>query len=228
MKKSITYILCISSFLFHSCSSEKKEETLDWKVYKNAKANGDYISCISALNRIMARDEYNMGVYDSLARVYYQAQLFVPAYQVAQKALQQSNNDDLVLIAAESSERIGKTPESIDYYLQWLQNHPNEINISYKVATAYFNIKNIPAAKGELAKIIKNPKAKEIGLNFNTDNVAQTISYYAAALNVLGFIQMQEKDFIKAEIAFLEALKVHPNFVLAKNNYAALKQQLKK
>ena len=206
------------------CSPTKKEIEQNWVMFNKAKEHGDHITCVAALNRIMVLDQFNLSVYDTLARIYFQSQMYVPAYNVSKKALAYNPNSDMLVIAGDASEKVGKTEEAIGYYERIVASKPDDIATIYKIATANFNLGKSDLAKPHLKKVINNERSKEIGLNFNNEGRSQTIPYYSAALNVLGFIEMQDKNYPNAETVFMEALKRSPNFVLAKNNLSALQQ----
>jgi tetratricopeptide (TPR) repeat protein len=223
MKSRITLIF-LTSILLVACSDDKKQIDRNWRAYEYAKGNGDYVTAVTALNNIIAIDPFKNNVKDSLARIYFRAQMYKAANSVALELLNNDNaHDEMNLIVAESFNSLGQIEESLTYFDTWLQNNPTDISSRYNYAVNLFNLKKPDEAIPHLKEIIKNPESRKIGKNFGSDaSNNQPVSYYGAALNVIGFNELQNNNLREAATLFNECLKSDPHFNLARNNLKAL------
>ncbi|MCI5058700.1 MAG: tetratricopeptide repeat protein [Flavobacteriales bacterium] len=219
-----TLVVCLLAVILASCSNDQKQIDTSWRAYNYARDNGDFVTAVSALNTILAIDPFQNNVKDSLARIYYKAQMFRAAKNVAQELLNgEGAHMDMNLIAAESSNNLGLVEESLDYFNKWLEVNPSDIGVRYNYAVNLFNLKRADEAIPHLKEIINNPESRKLGKNFGTDAAnGNAVSYYGAALNVMGFIELQKNNLKDSETFFKESLKSDPHFNLARNNLQAL------
>lgn len=226
MKKRVIFYLFVSATIFSACSSDTKETELDWKCYKTAVENGDFISAVNSLNRIHNRNKFDFAVLDSMAITYFNAGMSLPAYKTGIKALENSQNKEtLLMVIGESAEKLRDLQEANVYYEKIVEANPNNVKYTYKVGVNYFNLGVFDKSMAFIKRVIENPEAKNQTLNFNTDNQNQQIPYIAAAWNVVGFIYLNQNQKSEASQAFSKALEIAPDFVLAKNNLNAINKK---
>ena len=229
IKKSLFIALIIAFSI--SCSQNNAE--IHWEVYDNALSYNDASTAIMALHQIKALEPYNEEVNDTLANIYFKAGMYQSSLKIAKEVLSSKPNHlKITLIAGESANKLGAVDQAIEYYEKWLTQNPEDIAVLYSTAVNYFslnqNSKEKPHSgkiKEYLGKIVSLPQSREIGLPFAVnESQNQLISYYGAALNVLGYLKMEEGSYQEAKNYFDEALKNDPEFSLAKNNRTLLNQ----
>ncbi len=227
MKPYRTIYFSVILFIFlWACNADKNQHY--WDVYSNSIQYKDYTNATVALQNLLVLNPTNESILDSLANTYYQNKEFFSCLEVCKEILgKNSNNTKVHLLAGESAHAIGNYELAWFYYQHWIIKYPQDIPVLYNASIDLYNIQQADSAIQFLKKIVSFPQSREKGLAFNTDGQNQIISYYAASLNILGFIHMQQGDFKNAEIYFKEALNVQPDFILAKNNLDFLHKNFK-
>jgi len=105
-------------------------------------------------------ENYNASY--QLAKIYYTQNKLELALEYVDKSL---NKFRMSLFALNLKglllDRLGRSSEAIEYFLQALKIAPNEINMRFNLAYAYFNNKEYGKAKDILERLLKEAKDKK-------------------------------------------------------------------
>jgi tetratricopeptide (TPR) repeat protein len=220
-------LLASLSLFAQNSQTVKPKETEDYKrqltVYQLASRYNDVAVAKSALYNMLAIDPSNISLLDSLAYYYFDYQQFAPAIIVAKDILSiNPNHLAAIEICAIGFENLGIQDQALTYYESlYLKN--NDLYNLYKIAFLQFNLKRYKESGTSADIIINNKKSEELKLVFGTgDNKQQEIIMKAAIYNLKGMISKDEGDKANAKKHFEEALKLAPDFYLAKESLRQL------
>ena len=91
----------------------------------------------------------------------------------------------------------------------------------YQLAVLQYQLKRYGECNTNVEQILKNEKSvsEKVSITVNQKE-AQEVSLKAAAYNIRGVMLLEGKREEEAKFNFEEALKLQPDFMLAKNNLA--------
>lgn len=190
------------------------------KVLRQALRYGDFSTAAIALNYIVAIKPEQKEYKDTLALVYAELGANVQALSVAKDILATDPNKAPILeVAANSEEALGLIKEALEDY-EKLFKLSGKTYHQYKVATMQYYLKRF----GECAMTLNGLlNAKDIGtekITMNYDRQRQEVPLSAAVYNMRGMLALEVSDFKSARDNFNEAIKILPDFALAKGNLA--------
>lgn len=193
------------------------------KVFRQALRYGDFAGAAIAVNYMLVTDPSQKSYRDTLALIYTQMGASVQALGVAKDVLKdQPDNNAMMEVAASALEAVGQNvdnaEEAMGYYKS-LAKATSSPYYTYKVASIQYLLRRFAEAELTTRSIFTSDKADNEKIAVNVDrNQRQEVPLKAATYNLLGMTWLEQKDFDKARANFNEALKIEPNFVLAKNN----------
>lgn len=191
-------------------------------IYKTAIQYNDYNVAANALYQALALKPNRTDLKDTLCLVYFSAQNYVQAYLLSSEILKNNENNTTILeIAATSKKNLGLTKEALDDFDKLNRLKP-QLYYLYQIATMQFQLKRVGECLVTLDKIITAPDAEKETASISVGNEVQKVPYKAAALNIKGIVALELDKKDEAKLLFTEALKVYPEFVLAKNNLQAI------
>jgi tetratricopeptide (TPR) repeat protein len=207
--------------LFFSCKENKTKNKHDRyvKVYENALQMGDVNVAINACYEIIANDSSQTNYYDSLVYLYLNTSNQGSTYLAARRCLKYHPDDaKMTEVAANFAKDLGMPDTAIMLYRKtFVLTH--KLKNLYDLAQVQYNMGNDVGAEETIDVIVGSPNSEKekIVLSVAKDTT-QAIPAKAAALNIKGviFIQLGLKE--QALSYFDEALKVAPEFKLAKQN----------
>lgn len=200
----------------------------EWKVYNAAIEQGDVISAIVTLNRIVAFDKYNANALDTLAILYLKSGSNEAAAKVAFRALNVRESDAVVRVLGKANKNLGKYDVALENFSKLLAKSPENLEYHYEVAYAFINQNRLNDAVPHIQAIIQNPNSGSEVMKEFFDGGSQLLPYRAVAFNMLGFIQSQAGQVDAAIQSYETALQIFPRYYLASNNLKVTKEQLKK
>ncbi len=235
MKKIILIVLLLVSTVAFGQKKKKEKATVATqvetykKVYIMALQNGDAAVALNSLYFIIAEEGNKSPYKDSLAFLYFDMGSFAQCERVAAEIVKDNadsieNKQKLTMleILALSQASLGKTKAAISSF-ERLLSKTNEMYHAYRLAELQFNYKRIGEAfqSISLAETLSNSMQTPVRIDMGNKQI-QEVKLEAAIQNLKGYIILQEYPDRKAEAiaAFTKALKIQPEFVLAKNNLA--------
>lgn len=196
------------------------------KIFAQAGAYGDVMTQIFALHWRIATEGSSFGLRDTLAQMYFQAGLYRQAIAVAEELLnEQPRNADLAELRAVAYFYLQDAKNALDSYEKLYSITQSPLHL-YQVITLQFNLQRYGECQANIDKLLSTPEAAQQTVRISTpDGQAQEVPLRAAALNVRGVLLRVQKENAKAKAAFEEALKIFPDFVLAKGNLEDLSRE---
>lgn len=231
MKKTIFFsslFLLISAIVFQSQAQQANaQESEAYKtqvaVYQNALKFNDVSVAKNALYNMMALAPSNASLLDSLAYLYFDYQQFASSLLVSREILAKNpNNLPALEISAVSYENLGIYQQALSAYESLYLKLESPYTL-YKIAMLQFDLKRHNESKTSIDILLKNTEVDSLNVVINEQNNQQKqIPMKAALLAIQGLnnIELDNKEAAKQN--FQEALKLAPDYTMAKENLEKL------
>ncbi len=221
MKK---YILAFSLFVVISINAQTSPEVeLEVKKMKQALAYGDQEVAVSKMYNIIAIQGPESTYKDSLAYLYFSNRKFLSCFLVINEILDRNPDKiELLEMGAISLESVGAKEKAVEEY-QKLLAKSNKSFHAYKLAGLQLEIKKFDDAFVSIKKADQLPTDDLVTISFRVNpTYTQDISLKASIAYLEGIIAETLKKGTEAKVAFERAIKLFPDFVLAKSRLDAL------
>ncbi|MCS6895896.1 MAG: tetratricopeptide repeat protein [Bacteroidia bacterium] len=222
MRLTLVMLLCIGGAFSQKKSSKSTSTTptaIPQKIHAQAVQYNDPMTQIFALHWRIASEGDRFGLRDTLAQAYFQAGMYRQALAVAEELLkEQPRNADLAELRAVSYFYLQDARGALDAYEKLYEITQSPLHL-YQVITLQFNLQRYGECQANIDRILNIPESERLSVRISTpDGQTQEVPLRAAALNVRGVLFRIQKEEAQARKAFEEALKIFPNFLLAKGN----------
>lgn len=207
--------------------TQKKEaeaaKDLEEKIYSKAIMYGDYMVAKNALYSLMAKYPERFNYLDSLTRLYFSVGSYAQCVLTGRDFLSKEPENMMILeMLAISENTLERHKEALADYEKLYAKSKNLFH-AYQIAVINYTLKRYEEARIVQDEIINHPKSSKDSLQIMIDSKdAQYIAFKAAAYNLKGVTQKDQRLFNEAKQSFEEALKISPSFRLAKNNLESL------
>lgn len=228
--KSIVPVLAIalSVFAATSCAAQKNTTynssvvNTNKTIYAKAVEYGDVNTAIMAAHTILANSPNDYHYMDSLVSLYYTSGNLVAAVNVGNAILEAAPQNTTVReMVANSLVALDMNGDALVHFNDLYARTGNLVYL-YNVATSQFNMKNYTECGITVERLLKaDNNLTKVSIAGTNGNV-QEIPIKAAAYNIKGAIALEVNNNAIAKQSFEEALKVAPDFALAKSNLEAL------
>lgn len=221
---SLTMPLFLSHFIWAQSLFESQQE-----VYKQAMIYQDYQVAKNAVYTMIALEPKRIGLKDTLADVYFQAQDFSQCIKVCNDVLKQNSQQLYVReIKAISLQKLQDIKGAIREYEE-LYKQSNLLNYGYSLMILQYQMKRYGECEELIQLLFKHAKIETEIIQVSTQFVHQPyqkILLKATLFNMLGVISMDMNKNEQAQNYFEQALKISSNFLLAQNNLQLIKSRL--
>ncbi|MCS6819877.1 MAG: hypothetical protein RMJ53_02660 [Chitinophagales bacterium] len=193
--------------------------SLQMSAYKNALKYFDLQAASVALYQAIALKPERTDLLDSLAYLYFTGERYGQVYLLGDEILKKDGKrNDIREMLAVSKQALNMPREALEDY-EKLYASTKELQYLYQVASLQYQLKRYGECIASLDAIISNPEADKKQINIkNQDGGSQNVPMKAAAYNVKGICALEVNQIEAAKNNFNEALKIFPEFVLARNN----------
>lgn len=191
-------------------------------IYQNALKFNDMSVAKNALYNLRALDPADNSLLDSLAYLYYDYQQHASSLLVTREILARNPNNLAALeINAVSFENLGLYDQALTAYESLYLKHDSPYTL-YKIGLLQLDLKRHTESKTSLDILLKKPDIDSLNVVVNENNQQKQIPMRAALLNFQGInnLELGEKEAAKQN--FEEALKLVPDYVMAKENLEKL------
>ncbi|MEN2992373.1 MAG: tetratricopeptide repeat protein [Bacteroidia bacterium] len=214
----------------HSTPPSSRSDTfssIPVKVYQQAQQYGDALTQIYALHWRLATEGASFALRDTLAQTYFQAGLFRQCISVVEELLRENpRNSALLELRALAYLYLQDQKNALDSYEKLYELTQSPLDL-YQVITLQFNLQRYGECQANIDRLLATPESERLRVRISTpDGQSQEVPLRAAAWNVRGVLLRAQKEFSRAKAAFEEALKIYPEFVLAKGNLEDLQKEL--
>ncbi|MCS7163264.1 MAG: tetratricopeptide repeat protein [Bacteroidia bacterium] len=197
------------------------------KVYQQAQRYGDVFTQIYALHWRLAAEGASFALRDTLAQTYFQAGLFRQCINVVEELLRENpRSTDLLELRALAYLYLQDQKNALDAYEKLYELTQSPLYL-YQVITLQFNLQRYGECQANIERLLATPESERLRIRISTpDGQSQEVPLRAAAWNVRGVLLRTQKEHSRAKAAFEEALKIYPDFLLAKGNLEDLQKEL--
>lgn len=194
------------------------------KVYRSAILFGDYEVARTAMFSLLAKYPSRIDFLDTLARIYFSTGAYSQALLAANIYLDKDpSNLQLMELSAVCHGALNNSKESLEMY-EKLYAKTNSIFHAYQIGVLQYSLKRYGECEATVGRLLNDPQAAKEKIQISIDQEhSQEVPISAAALNLRGVMQKDLNKNDKAKEDFEAALKIAPDFALAKNNLEAMK-----
>jgi tetratricopeptide (TPR) repeat protein len=228
MKKLLCILIAVQVFSVTTAQDSEALKKHYLKVYTQAMAYNDANTAIGALHNYIAIDGYNIIYKDTLAMLYFNVKSYYSSMLVSEEVYKASPGNVIAMArAAECYEEMGDPSSAIGLYEKVVPKTRNPYHI-YKLALCQYQLKRPAESEASAKTVLADTTSKNIGVQFiMLDGSRQTIRVNAAAVNLLGVLKMDAKNYSAAKKEFEQALLIDPDFSGAKANLDFCEKNLK-
>lgn len=196
------------------------------EIYAKAMSYGDYSVATNAVYQLLANGG-SETYKDTLAFLYFNGGNYVQAILVSEDVLKQKPNDLAILeITAVSQQNLGLPKEALESYEKLYSLNPDIFHL-YNIASLQYTLKRFGECSATLDAILRAEENTEEITITNNNGQSQKVPIKAAALNMLGVMALEMNETELAAKSFNDALKIAPQFALAKGNLQRLQTTAK-
>lgn len=227
MKKVI--IVSIVSVLSASCFAQGSKPVSavsgnqHLKVFKQSAASGDLTTGIAALSYYVADQGANTVYEDTLAMLYLQQNSYVQCYYWADKRLK-AKPDDLTLMEMKGIclEKLNQPKEAIALYEKLYARTKSPYH-AYTLMELQYGIKRLAECLATSASTERLEFKPDFTMTYNAGEQMGRTYLRAGIFNITGLALYDLDKKAESKLYFEKALALDSNFVLAKQNLAAIK-----
>lgn len=197
--------------------------TLEKQKLKQALAYGDDAVAANSMFSIISLEGPQSTYKDSLAYLYFNGRNYVSCFLVTNDILKnKSENLELLEMQAVSLESMGAIEKASEAYKTLLSKTNNNYH-AYKLAGLQLALKKFEEAYVSVKKANQLPDNGTMQITFQVNkNYNQNVELKAAIAYLEGIIALNLEKSNEAKLSFENAIKLFPEFVLAKSKLSNL------
>jgi tetratricopeptide (TPR) repeat protein len=226
-------MIAISSVAFSQDKNKKPEQTVpqtqtpetEISIYSTAMKYGDFDAARYTLYTLIAKHPENNGYLDSLVRIYFMTQNWAQCILAGRDySLRDTTNTAVIEMMAISNSNLARNKDALDLY-ERLYRKTGQLYHGYQVAVHQYIMQRYGECAQMIDIIVNDPASEKEMLNIDLEKgQGQQVPIRASALNLRGVMLKEINMPEKAKENFEAALKIAPEFVLAKNNLEEMKK----
>lgn len=224
MKYGIVLSLLFAFLSVNAQSNKSEAVALEKQIIKMAKTAGDPNVATLSMYKLIALEGENSTYKDSLAYVYFSSRRYAPCFMMASEVLKRDpNHKEMMELKAVSLESLGAYEKAAEAYKKLFAKTNNNYH-GYNLAKLQYSLKKYDESYKTIQKVEKLNDSGKYKVTFSINqNHNQQVDLLAAIYYLKGLdaIKLNQKPLAKA--SFEKALKIQPDFVLAKDNLDDLK-----
>ncbi len=209
-----------------SAVSKKIDRNPEIGIYFLAIKYGDIEVAKNSIYSLLQQHPDSISYIDTLCRLYFSANAHAQTVLTAHDYLSKDPSNLFIReLLAISLGAMNKNKESLEEY-ENLYKQTKSLYHAYQIAVLEYVLKRYGECESSLNAVINDSTSNNSKVSINIDQTkAQQVPLRAAALNVKGVMEKDLNLMDKAKADFIDALKVYPDFVLAKSNIEALNKK---
>lgn len=221
--------LIISLFIAGAAMAQTVNNVaLEQQKLKQALSYGDKNVAANAMYSIIMLEGPQSVYKDSLAYLYYNDRNFISCFLVTNEILKtKPEHLEFLEMNAISLESMGATEKAAEAYLKLFAKTNNNYH-AYKLAGLQFGLNKFEAAYVSIKNADKLTDDGTTKITFQVNkNYNQEVGLKAAIAYLQGIIELNLNKNAEAKISFERAIKLFPEFVLAKSKLETLNVEKK-
>ena len=228
-------LLAILPFFSFSQNKNKKEEQKippvvqavepEITIYNTAMSYGDYDAARYTLYSLIAKHPESISYLDSLIRIYFITQNWAQCILAGKDYMSKDTANAAVMeMIAISNSNLSRNKDALDLY-EKIYRKTGALYHAYQVAVHQYIMQRYGECAQMIDIIVNDTASASELINIDIDKgKAQQVPIRASALNLRGVLLKEINMPAKAKENFEAALKLAPDFVLAKNNLEDMKK----
>ncbi len=195
------------------------------QIYESALNYNDYAVATDALYHLIALQPQNVALKDTLAAVYFQRGAWPQVVLLTTEILKANpENQGALELRAIANQSLNRAKESLEDYEALYKKTQNPYHI-YEIAALQLSMKRFGECEGSIKVLLGDQSIKDKTIVITVqDGRSQDVPLPAAAFNLNGVLDMEQGKKDSAKAYFETAIKIYPEFLLAKNNLEALEK----
>jgi tetratricopeptide (TPR) repeat protein len=195
-------------------------------IYHAAMKYGDYDAARFALYTLMVKHPENISYLDSLSRIYFMTGNWAQCILTGNEYMKSDTaNVALMELVAISNSNLSRNKDALDLY-EKIYRKTGNLYHGYQVAVHQYIMQRYGECAQMIDLIVNDTASATELININADeSQSQQVPIRASALNLRGVMLKEINMPEKARENFEAALKLAPDFILAKNNIELLKKE---
>ncbi len=229
-KKLFTGLLLLSISMGFSQKLHKQDLlNLEKEIYNHALKNYDLDAAKNAVYHIIALEGEQSTFTDTLAYIYFNEKKYVSCLQVSNRILKQKEKPDILEFKAVCLENLNDIKAAIDVY-EKIYALKKDVFSAYKLAQLQQRLKRSAEAYATLksAENLKFPEKAYMTFPTAKKGKVQKVPFKAAFYNLMAQTGYDLHNYDMAIKYYDEALKIYPDFFVAKQNRQVIKMLLDK
>ncbi|MBK5286669.1 MAG: hypothetical protein JJE25_14860 [Bacteroidia bacterium] len=237
MKKILILISVALQLAFINAKAQNKNKQEPVKlaveteisIYNSAMKYGDYDAARYTLFTLLAKHPENTSYLDSLIRIYFitgsWAQCILSGNDYMSK---DTTNVGVMEMMAIANSNLARNKDALDLY-EKIYRKSHQLYHGYQVAVHQYIMQRYGECAQTIDVIVNDTASATEFINIDIDKgKGQQVPIRASALNLRGVMLKEINMNEKAKENFEAALKIAPDFVLAKNNLDEMKKETEK
>ena len=217
--KKLYSLIFVSLIGFSVLAQSGNAETIkiEKEIISNAKAMGDASVATYSMYKLIALEGENSTYKDSLAFIYFSSRKYGSCFLMSNEVLKRDpKNEPILEIKAISLESLGAIDKSLEAYAELFVLSNNNYH-GYTLAKLQLTMKKYTEAYATIKKVegLNDSGNHQVTFNIN-QNHTQQIELLAAIPYLKGLIEQELEKPSDAKLSYNKALKIQPDFVLAK------------
>ena len=199
--------------------------TVQERIYQKALSLNDLETATGAVHTMIALRPDLVNWNDTLCLLYHGRSMFAQSWALSSELLKRRPDDlTFIEIHAQALEGLGQYAEAIKDYEVLVNKVPQPV-FRYKAAALQYLLKRFGECDANLNFLISNNAIDKEKVSLQgEDGAVQSVPLRAAVYNIKGILAMDLNKPEDAESAFTEALRLFPEFVMARVNRERLHQ----
>lgn len=210
-------LLSMTSVSIMAQSSKEEAIALEREVIQTAKRIGDQSVATYSMYKLIALEGQNSTYKDTLTYIYYSSRKYGSCFLMANEVLKRDpKNQGILELKASSLESLGALDKAIEAYSELFALSNNNYH-GYNLSKLQLAMNKFDEAYVTIKKVEGLNDTGQVKVNFSINQThTQQIELLAAIPYLKGLIEEEMEKNPEAKLSFEKALKIQPEFVLAK------------
>jgi len=198
-------------------TSNQEAIAIEKKIIAKAKRIGDPGVAAYSMYKLIALEGDNSTYKDSLTYMYYSARKYGSCFMMASEVLKRDpKNEAMLELKASSLESLGALDKAMETYKELFDLTNNNYH-GYNLSKLQLSMNKFEEAYATIKKVEVLNDTGKVQVNFSINQThTQQIELIAAIPYLKGLIEEELKKNDEAKLSYQKALKIQPEFVLAK------------
>ncbi|MCA0932055.1 hypothetical protein LCM02_06300 [Lutimonas saemankumensis] len=211
------FVMSLIGVSIFAQSSKEESIAIEKEIIRNAKRFGDQNVATYSMYKLISLEGENSTYKDSLTYIYFSSRKYASCFLMANEVLERDPRNQAILeLKAISLESLGALDKSMETYSELFALSNNNYH-GYNVAKLQLSMNKFEEAYTTIKKVETLNDTGKVQVTFTINqNHTQQVELLAAIPYLKGVIEEELKKIPEAKASYDKAIKIQPDFVLAK------------